>query len=86
MSFHCSVHGTKADSDEDRHYLYYFRMRTQTNEMGQVTNALYGKVYGQINGSFTYYLNATPNDPNVEFEANLNLFKNLGEFEQVYAP
>jgi len=68
------VRGMKAESNNDRHYLYYFRIRTQTNELGQVTNALYGKIYGQINGNFTYYLNPTPNDRNIEFDPNRNLF------------
>lgn len=69
------VRGRKAESNDDRHYLYYFRIRTQTNEFGQVTNALYGKIHGQINGHFSYYLNPTPNDRNVEFAPGNNLFK-----------
>ena len=86
LSFSEKVRGTNADSNDDRHYLYYFRIRTQTNEMGQVTNALYGKIYGQINGSFTYFLNPMPNDRNVEFDPKKNLFTTLGEFEQVHRP
>jgi len=74
MSIYFKVRGRKAESNDDRHYLYYFRIRTQTNELGQVTNALYGKIYGQINGNFTYYLNPTPNDRNIEFDPNRNLF------------
>ena len=66
ISFYSNVRGTKAESNDDKHYLYYFRIRTQTNELGQVTNALYGKIYGQINGNFTYFLNTTPNDRNIE--------------------
>jgi len=68
------IRGRKAESNDDGHYLYYFRIRTQTNDLGQVTNALYGKIYGQINGNFTYYLNPTPNDRNIEFDPNRNLF------------
>jgi len=86
ISFYRKVRGTKAESNDDRHYLYYFRIRTQTNGVGQVTNALYGKIYRQINGNFTYYLNPTPNDRNVEFDPKRNLFKNLGEFEKVHVP
>jgi len=63
------------ESTDDQHYLYYFCIRTQTNEVGQVTNALYGKIYGQINGSFTYFLNPTPNDRNVEHDPKRNVFK-----------
>jgi hypothetical protein len=76
----------KVESNDDQHYLYYFRIRTQTNELGQVTNALYGKICGQINGNFRYYLNPTPNERNVEFDPKRNLFKNLGRLEQVYTP
>jgi hypothetical protein len=86
ITFYRNVRGTKAESNDDQHYLYYFRIRTQTNEMGQVTNAFYGKIYGQINGSFTYFLNPTPNDRNVEFDPKRNLFTNLGEFEQADRP
>jgi hypothetical protein len=86
ISFYRNIRGTKAESNDDQHYLYYFRIRTQTNEMGQVTNALYGKIYGQINGNFAYFLNPTPNDRNVEFDPKRNLFTNLGEFEQVHRP
>ena len=75
FSFCRTVRGTKAETNDDKHYLYYFRIRTQTNEMGQVTSALYGKIYGHINGTFSYYLNPTPNDRNVEFDPKRNLFK-----------
>jgi len=74
ITFYERIRGRKAESNDDGHYLYYFRIRTQTNELGQVTNALYGKIYGQINGNFTYYLNPTPNDRNIEFDPNRNLF------------
>ena len=86
VSFYRNVRDNKADSNDDKHYLYYFRIRTQTNEMGQVTNALYGKIYGQINGNFTYYLNPTPNDRNLEFDPKQNLFKNLKSTGQVTTP
>lgn len=66
ISLYRNVRGTKAESNDDHHYLYYFRIRTQTNEFGQVTNALYGKIYGQINDNFTFLLNPTPNERNVE--------------------
>ncbi|MGD9873003.1 MAG: hypothetical protein AB7T27_01915 [Kiritimatiellia bacterium] len=74
ISLYWKVRGMKAESNDDQHSLYYFRIRTQTSETGQVTNALYGKIYGQINGTFTYYLNPTPNDRNVEFDPQRNLF------------
>lgn len=86
ISLYWRVHGTKAESNDDQHYLYYFRIRTQTNEMGQVTNALYGKIHGQINGNFTYFLNPTPNDRNMEFDPKRNLFTDLAPLERVSEP
>lgn len=77
---------------------YLFRVRSQMDETGVVTNACYGKFHGNIqfagaagNGQgswlkFTYYLNPAPNDRNLEFDPKKNLFTNLGEFEQVHAP
>jgi hypothetical protein len=77
---------------------YVFRSRSETNEIGTVTNALYGKIRGNFEfigastkkgGSwlkFTYYLNPTPNDRNLEFDPKRNLFKKLGEFEEVSDP
>lgn len=71
ISFYRNVRQPKigratADSNDDQHSLYYIRIRTQTNELGQVTNAIYGKIYGQLNGNFTSLLNPTPNDRNIE--------------------
>lgn len=75
---------------------FYFRIRSMTNESGQVTSALYGKVRGYFGFGvrskdtgtiqFTYYLNPTPNDRNLEFDPKRNLFTNLGEFETVSEP
>jgi hypothetical protein len=79
-----------------RHYI--IRIRSETNETGVVTNAWYGKVHGNFEfigagrnteGSwlkFTYYLNPTPNDRNLEFDPKKNLFQNLKSTEQVTAP
>ncbi len=86
MSLYWKVNGTNSESNDDGHDLYYFRIRTQTNEAGVVTNALYGKIIGQINGRFTYYLNPTPNDRNVEFDPKQNLFTNLAPLEAVSVP
>jgi len=63
---------------EDQHY--FLRVRTKLDEDGNVVSAHYGKIQGDIkywkNGSvrFTYYLNPTPNDKNVEFDTKKNLF------------
>jgi len=71
---------------------YIFRVRTKTNELGKITSALYGKIQspiecgfkGQI--KFTYYLNPTPNDRNLEFDPKRNLLQNLKSTEKVEAP
>ena len=75
---------------------YIFRVRSVTNDEGVVTNAFYGKIseefnYGGagINGGylvFTYYLNPTPNDRNMEFDPKQNLFTDLKVGEQVQEP
>jgi hypothetical protein len=72
-----------------------FRVRTKKDASGNITNALYGKIYGEFGGyvdmrktmfrfNFTYYLNPEPNSRNMEFGENL--FKNLSPLEQVTAP
>ena len=56
-----------------------FRIRTQTDENGSVTNCFYGKIYGEFEWfpdyyhpphikevKFTYYINETPMDRNLE--------------------
>jgi hypothetical protein len=81
-------------SNKPRDYL--FRVRTVTDSKGKVVSALYGKIYGSIEYfpvshktaklRFTYYLNPTPNDRNMEFDPKRNLFKNLKPDEQVREP
>ena len=75
---------------------YFFCVRTRTNEAGIVTNAYYGKIHGdfEFGGAsakggylkFTYYLNPTSNDRNMEFDPKQNLFKNLKSSEEVQEP
>ena len=94
-AFHIADSSTnyfKPDKDQS----FYFRVRTVTNETGQITSALYGKIRGYIGFDvtrvktgqmhFTYYLNPTPNDRNLEFDPKRNLFTNLKSTEQVTAP
>jgi len=74
----------------------YFRVRTVTNEAGKVVSANYGKIPGPLKFDvregetgwlgFTYYLNPTPNDRNIEFDSKRNLFNNLKANEQVNSP
>lgn len=63
---------------------YFFRVRTVLDPNGKVISALYGKIYGDLHlmappashgmARFTYYLNPTPLDRNLEFDPNRNLF------------
>ena len=70
----------------------FFRVRTLLDEQGHVKSALYGKIAGPIlirtqgRLQFTYYLNPTPNDRNMEFNPTKNLFQNLPMMQQVKAP
>ena len=71
---------------------YFFRVRTVLDASGKVKSALYGKIDGPIECAqvfrlqFTYYLNPTPNDRNMEFNPKKNLFQNLTDDQQVKAP
>lgn len=75
---------------------YYFRLRSTTNEHGQLVSAFYRKirsyigfgVRGNDTGTiqFTYYLNPTPNDRNLEFDPKKNLFTDLKSTEEVREP
>jgi hypothetical protein len=74
----------------------YLRVRTATNEQGRIISANYGKIPHPIKVDmresktawlkFTYYLNPTPNDRNLEFDPKQNLFKDLGPLEAVREP
>ncbi len=58
-----------------------FRIRTKTDEQGKIISSQYGKIYGPVGVphrwskkfSFTYYLNPTPNDRNLEYDPQKNL-------------
>lgn len=76
---------------------YFIRIRTVMDEDGTIKSALYGKISGDFRFyagtivpragmGFTYYLNPTPNDRNVEFDLGDNLIKNLKFDEAVKAP
>ncbi len=68
---------------------YYFRIRCNGDKLD---SCLYGKIYRNIefsenNLSFTYYLNPSNVDTNVEFDPNSNLFKKLkSTMHEVNAP
>lgn len=82
--------GLHSDICENQNY--YFRVRTKMDDKGNITSALYGKIHGDFQFdhrgrvTFTYYLNPTPNDRNVEFDPKQNLFKNLSSLEKVREP
>jgi hypothetical protein len=71
--------------DNDPNANYFFRIRTVSDEKGNVKSALYGKIYGDFM-QFRYYLNPTPNDRNVEFDPKQNLMQGLKSVEQVSQP
>lgn len=70
-------------SNMNSYKAYCFRIRTQMDESGSITNCWYGKIYGDINFTsdydtppyirsvqFCYFLNETPCDRNLEHMAN----------------
>ena len=70
---------------------YFFRVRTSEQD-GKIVQALYGKILGGIIAHpdsktgkprliFTYYLNPTPNDRNLEWDTKKNLFSGLSNDE-----
>jgi len=72
---------------------YFFRVRTVKDQSGKIISALYGKIYGDFRFGgwgdyidYTYYLNPTPNDRNVEFKPKANLFTNLKGTRDPYQP
>ncbi len=72
---------------------YFFQVRTVRDQSGKIISALYGKIYGEFlihsfgnDISFTYYLNPTPNDRNVEFKVKSNLFSDLIGTKDPYEP
>jgi hypothetical protein len=64
---------------------HFFWVRTVKDHEGNIVSAHYGKIYGDFM-QFTYYLNPTPNDRNIEFDPKQNLLQGLQSFEQVSAP
>ncbi len=77
-------HYIAKDFPENRNY--FFRVRTQKDDKGEIVSALYGKIYGNISFSvdksigklygMLYYLNPDSNDRNLESDYKKNLFPN----------
>lgn len=72
------------DTNIDKEACHAFRVRTIRNAKGEIVSALFGKIYGDFRFtykysliptgvSFTYYLNLTPNDRNLEWDMKHNL-------------
>lgn len=76
----------------DAEYLM-FRVRTVLDDKGNIVRARYGKIYGPIEFGvgkehhvrFTYYLNPTANDRNLEFDPSRNLL-GATDKSRVYQP
>lgn len=74
---------------------YFFRIRSEVDENGKLTRAMYGKIKGEIkveprSGTlgmvlFFYYLNPDYTR-NLEFDPNRNLFDNLKDSEKIGFP
>ena len=81
------------DKSLDDDACHVFRIRTVKDRDGKIISALYGKVYGGFaltykveehpsGVSFTYYLNPTPNDRNLEWDMEHNLCPTRESFNQ----
>jgi hypothetical protein len=77
--------GLASKFEYDPNRIYLFRVRTALDHNGNVVSAHYGKIYGDFM-QFSYYLNPTPNDRNIEFDPKQNLLGGLQSFERVSAP
>ena len=88
----------RADRDEQSTNFIY-RIRTEVDDSGEVTSALYGKIHGDIRlGNyaglhenkpyivFDYYLNPEINSRNLEFDPRKNLFNDLNSMQEVRNP
>lgn len=70
---------------------YFFRVRTVKKD-NKIVSAYYGKIdrdiefWGNEKLRFTYYLNPTPNDRNMEFDPKRNLLMGLKDRETVTNP
>jgi hypothetical protein len=80
--------------NEDQSFL--FRVRSATNADGKIAHALYGKIGSSLRldvrhcktgvVAFTYCLNPTPNDRNLESDPKRNLLLGVKSTEEVVEP
>ena len=80
-----ALKGQPSKNEHDPNRIYLFRVRTVKDENGNIVSAHYGKIYGDFM-QFTYYLNPTPNDRNIEFNPRQNLFHGRDDSFKVSAP
>lgn len=97
LSFATTRERTLTDQRLGNSEYLVFRVRAVLDDKGNIIGARYGKIYGPIGYgdsdnnqggrvSFTYYLNPTPNDRNLEFDPKRNLFTDLPAGERVHEP
>ena len=113
MPFHAPEDGydneltLRSKGDSKQHFItyhrddqnFFFRVRTKTDDNGNIISALYGKIHGEISFTigtlrepdkssihFTFYLNPVPNDTNLEFDPKKNLFKDIESGEKIRQP
>lgn len=77
--------GQPTKNNYDSNVIYLFRVRTAVDDRGNIVSAHYGKIYGDFM-QFSYYLNPTPSDRNIEFDPKQNLLGGLDSLERVTAP
>ena len=77
--------GQPTKNDDDPNRIYLFRVRTVIDDKGNVVSAHYGKIYGDFM-TFTYYLNPTANDRNIEFDPKQNLIQIATGFRSIESP
>ena len=83
---------TYSPSQERDDIGFFIRTRVREDQDGNIISANYAKINGDFELdargelSFTYYFNPTPNDRNLEFAADNNLFGRLSAAETVRDP
>lgn len=79
-------------TESDKNRCYCFRIRSKFNDKGELTEAYYGKIYGDFNFEgwektgfreieFLYYLNPTSLARNLEWDMKNNLCDKPGKFQ-----
>ena len=88
----------KCSNDMKEKQNYFFRVRSVVNQKGELVGALYGKLYngfgikgfgkkkGASIGFGTYYLNASSNSRNIEFDRKNNLSEGRVGLPRQYPP